>query len=56
MYTGKLVFAQVMEFLPLRRFRTCHQNELFNSLLEVVPRFRTVCYGGSGHKYEGLEQ
>jgi hypothetical protein len=37
MHTGKLVFSQVMEFLPWRRFDTCVQRYLGNRKVKTFP-------------------
>src|SRR6056297_2561575 len=47
MYTGKIVFAQVMEYLPLRRLRTCvdrYQGDFKVKTFTCQDHFRVMAF------------
>ncbi len=53
MYTGKIVFAQVMELLPLRRFRTCvnrYRGDFKIKTFTCQDHFRVMAFAQLSHR------
>ena len=53
MYTGKLVFAQVMDLLPLRRFRTCvdrYRGDFKVKTFTCQDHFRVLAFAQLSHR------
>ena len=53
MYSGKIVFAQVMDLLPLRRFRTCvnrYQGDFKIKTFTCQDHFRVLAFAQLSHR------
>lgn len=53
MYTGKIVFSQVMDFLPLRRFRTCvdrYRGDFKIKSFTCQDHFRVLAFAQLSHR------